>query len=108
MFASTDYGESWNSVTGSNPPAAMWDVLIDPTNSSRVFVAAAGGVYQFYQSEQSTTPRVWRNWSLGLPFVNGAGTHIVQLRTAANGGTTYLYAAVLGRGIFRREITADP
>ncbi len=105
IFASSDYGESWNSAAGSNPPAEMWDVLIDPTNPSRVFVAAAGGVYQSYQS---TTPRVWRNWSLGLPFVNGAGTHFARLRAAASGGTTYLYATVLGRGIFRREITADP
>lgn len=101
MYVSLDYGVSWENVTGNAPPG-MWEVLIDPTNPSRLFLSADGGVYQ------SITPRVWRNWSRGLPFVDGAGAHVVNLRTAVSGGTTYLYAAVLGRGIFRRDVTSDP
>lgn len=101
IYASADHGTTWENISATAPPG-VWDVLIDPADNSRVFVATRGGVFQ------SITPRVWRNWSLGLPFVNGTGAHVVQMRTATSAGTTYLYAAVQGRGVFRRDITSDP
>jgi hypothetical protein len=101
VLTSSDYGWHWTNVTG-NAPANVTDVLIDPTNSSRVFLATKQGVYR------SVIPGVWEAWSRGLPFVDGTGASVAQLRVATDAGSTYLYAGVRGRGIFRRIITSDP
>ena len=101
IWRSPDHGGTWIDVTG-NAPAGMSDVLIDPTNASHVFVATGAGVYQ------SISPGVWRSWSQGLPFMNGSGAAIGQLHAVASGTVTYLYAAVVGRGIFQRDLASDP
>lgn len=101
IWTSSDHGAHWTNVTG-NAPSGMMDVLIDPTNPSHVFVATTHGICR------SITPGVWSDWSRGLPFVDGAGAHVSQLRAIASAGSTYLYAGIQGRGIFRRIITSDP
>jgi photosystem II stability/assembly factor-like uncharacterized protein len=100
ILMSSDYGRHWSNVAG-NTPADITDILIDPVDPTRIFVATRHGVYR------STTRGVWEAWSLGLPFVDGAGAYISQLRAVPDAGATYLYAGVKGRGIFRR-ITSDP
>lgn len=101
LWNSSDYGTNWTLVPG-NAPSGLTDVLIDPTNPSRVFVGTVHGVYV------STPPGAWSAWNQGLPFRDGTGASISQLRTIVSGGTTYLYAGVVGRGIFRRTITSGP
>ncbi len=101
IYRSGDFGVTWLDVTGV-APSGMYDVLIDPSDLSHVFVGTSSGVFQ------SITQGVWRPWSRGLPAVSGTGARIAQLRAITISGTTYLYAGVLGRGVFRRDVLSDP
>ncbi|MBN1338503.1 MAG: T9SS type A sorting domain-containing protein [Bacteroidales bacterium] len=46
VYESLDYGLSWQNISGSFPNKYCNDILIDPTNSDRIFVATEGdGIY---------------------------------------------------------------
>ena len=57
ILMSSYYGRQWSNVTG-NAPADITDILIDPADPTRVFVATSHGVYR------SVTRGVWEAWGV--------------------------------------------
>lgn len=64
LYRTIDFGQSWMSVGGDLPDIPLSDVMYDPKNTSRYFVATDLGVFQSFNGGQ--------NWSLfgtGMPAV---------------------------------------
>ena len=45
IFRTTNYGQNWISIAGNLPDAPINDIIIDPENSSRLYIATDFGVY---------------------------------------------------------------
>ena len=102
LFKSTDGGASWIWL-GSGYPAGNTGnaiqflnqsinvVIVDPTNSNVVYVAAAGGLFYSTDSGQNFTP--------GNNGFGDARSLEVDRSTPAN--ARILYAGISGRGVFR-------
>ncbi len=102
LFKSTDGGASWIWL-GSGYPAGNTGnaiqflnqsidvVIVDPTNSNVVYVAAAGGLFYSTDSGQNFTP--------GNNGFGDARSLEVDRSTPAN--ARVLYAGISGRGVFR-------
>jgi hypothetical protein len=85
----TDAG---GSPTASLPLVYVNAIVIDPVNDQRIFAATTVGM--FATANAGTT---WKLFSDGLPRIR-----VIDMRLRKR--TRMLYAAVYGRGIFRRRI----
>jgi photosystem II stability/assembly factor-like uncharacterized protein len=88
LFVSDDAGATWRAP--AEQPASPYTYLTDPSISGRLLAGTVAGVY-----ESTDGGEHWHPLGLGLP----ANTLVHQLlRDGASGA---LYAATVGRGIFR-------
>jgi hypothetical protein len=97
LYRSANGGNDWEDFTGATPllrlpQLPVVDIVIDPDNPLRIFVALEYGVY-FTEDGGDW----WRTYSDRLPLVG-----LAEMRHRKATGT--LYIATKGRGVFSRRI----
>lgn len=92
IFRTTDFGQTWEDISGDLPEAPINDVIVDPTLDSALYIATDMGVFVSWNLGQ--------NWGLmgeGLPNVPVCDlTFHDELRT--------LFAATYGRSMFKINV----
>ena len=95
VYRSTDAGATWIGIDGSGstglPDVPVETLLVDPDDSSRLYIGTDLGVYASFDAGETWV----RDDS---PFANVITTTLAIDRT---GGTKYLYAFTYGRGVWR-------
>jgi len=102
VLRSKDGGAHWTDISGNLPAAPSQDVVIDPDNRNRVFVASDVGVFtaNVARANSGKGDVKWYQLGHGLPLapVNDLRFH---------GPTRTLYAATYGRSIWKLEVVRD-
>jgi hypothetical protein len=104
VLRSIDSGAQWIDITGNLPGAPTQDVLVDPENTNRVFVATDVGVFTANvgkaKSKAQASSINWYQLGSGLPRapVNDLRYHVP---------THTLYAATYGRGVWKLEVVRN-
>ncbi len=96
VFRSTNAGDTWTSISGNLPNAPANDVLVDPSNTSRLYLATDIGV--FTTRDLGST---WYPLGVGLPLVP-----VTDLSLHAASRT--LVAATHGRSQWKFDLTQIP
>ena len=91
VFRTANAGANWTDISGNLPDAPVNDLVIDPRNRTRLFVASDVGV--FLSADGGIT---WASAGTGLPLVP-----ISDLEATGSGGVTVLTAATFGMGMYR-------
>jgi len=91
VFRTTTGGTAWQDISGNLPDAPVNDVVLDPRNRTRLFVATDVGVFVTTDGGLS-----WAQAGTGLPMVP-----VSDLEATVSGTTTVLTAATYGLGIYR-------
>ncbi|HMB68936.1 MAG TPA: FlgD immunoglobulin-like domain containing protein, partial [bacterium] len=94
VFRTTDHGASWTDVSGNLPDAPVNDVIVDPEDGDRLFVATDVGV--FVTNDLGGT---WTKIGVDLPLCV-----IVDLEL--HPGTRTLVAGTHGRSAFTLDLAA--
>lgn len=92
IFRTTNYGNSWTSISGNLPDAPINDILIDPTNSSKLYIGTDYGVM--------VTTNLGQNWGImggGLP--TNVPVHDLTLHQPSG----QLFAWTHGRSTFKTQ-----
>ena len=92
IYRSTNYGQTWQDISGNLPQGPINDIIVDPLNSSFLYIATDVGVY--------VTSDLGANW-LAL----GTGIPIVPVfdLTIHNPSRTLL-AATYGRSMYKYDL----
>lgn len=102
VWRSTDGGATWNALDGSGagalPDVPVHSLVVDPTNSARLFIGTDVGVFV-----STDTGANWMVESTGFPNVI---TESLQAHIAAD-GTVSIYAFTHGRGAWRAVLNTD-
>lgn len=88
IHKTTDYGTTWQDISGDLPPLAINDLYIYPTNDSIIFVATDGGVYGTLNSGTD-----WKRVGANMPFV---AVYDLEIDTTQN----LLVAGTFGRSLY--------
>ena len=96
VYRSADRGSTWTPIAGDLPDIPINDVVVDPADTQRLFVATDVGVY--WTPNQGAT---WAPLGSGLPF-----TAVFDLTLHAPSRT--LVAATHGRSQWKVDITQLP
>ncbi|MGH7729858.1 MAG: VPS10 domain-containing protein [Candidatus Eiseniibacteriota bacterium] len=96
VYRSADRGSTWTPIAGDLPDVPINDVVVDPADTQRLFVATDVGVY--WTPDQGAT---WAPLGTGLPF-----TAVFDLTLHAPSRT--LVAATHGRSQWRADLTQIP
>jgi hypothetical protein len=102
VYRSTDAGASWLSLSGNLPDAPANAVVVDPNDSSIVYVAMDTGVYVATAVDTCANANCWSPYGTGLP--NAPVTQLnVQTAVSVAGSTKAgaLRAGTYGRGIWQ-------
>jgi photosystem II stability/assembly factor-like uncharacterized protein len=102
VLRTIDGGAHWTDISGNLPMAPTQDVVIDPLNPNRIFVASDFGVFTAnVANAKSQNPTItWYRVGRGLP---AAPVNDLEYHAATNS----LYAATYGRGIFTIQLARD-
>ena len=104
VMRSSDGSAHWTDISGNLPDAPTQDVIIDPANSNRLFVASDLGVFTADKTKSSSkaqAPKVrWRQLGRGLP---AAPVNDIRYHQATN----TLYAATYGRSIWKLQLNRN-
>jgi len=92
IFVTTNYGATWIAVSSNLPQAPCNDIIIDPTNTSNLFVGTDMGVY--YSTDMGAN---WQAAGIGMPIV--PVTDLVL-----HNGTRTLIAATYGRSMYKLDL----
>jgi photosystem II stability/assembly factor-like uncharacterized protein len=95
IFKTTDKGQNWEDISGNLPEMPINDVIIDPENNSRLYVATDAGVYVLDSPSQS-----WNMLGSNLPNVP------VNDLTLHN-DSRKLIAATFGRSMYTYDLYQD-
>lgn len=88
VFRTTNWGAGWTDISGNLPDAPVNDIVIDPSDSSILYVATDVGVF--------ATGDLGGSWSM-LGTAIPPGIVVSDLKVIDDGGTPLLYAATYGR-----------
>ncbi|GAA2528411.1 WD40/YVTN/BNR-like repeat-containing protein [Pilimelia columellifera] len=91
VFETTNGGRSWRNISTGLPNAPVNDVVVDPADRKRLYVATDVGVFTAASAGGEWTPA-----GAGLPNVP-----VFDLETTTSGGRTLVTAATFGLGIYR-------
>ncbi len=91
VFRTTTGGTAWTDISGNLPDAPVNDIVLDPRDRTRLFVASDVGVFV-----STDTGATWAAAGTGMPLVP-----VSDLEATASGTTTVLTAATFGLGIYR-------
>ena len=101
VLRTTDGGANWVDISGNLPMAPTQDIVIDPPNRNRVFVASDLGVFTANVAKAKGNPDVkWYRLGRGLPR---APVNDIEYQAATN----QLYAATYGRSMWRIGLDRD-
>ncbi len=89
IFYSTDQGTSWTDVSGDLPDVPVHSLVIDPNNSSDLYIGTETGVYQSTNGGTN-----WVNTSTGMP------SYVPVDELVRQTGTNSLFAFTHGRSAF--------
>ena len=100
VFRTEDFGQTWTSIGDDIPDGPANDILIDPADDQRYFVATDFGVYRTDDAGNN-----WFQFGTGLP-------NVVVNDLSFLSATRELYAGTYGRSIFatavpEMTVTAD-
>jgi len=95
IFKTTDKGQNWEDISGNLPEMPVNDVIIDPENNARLYVATDAGVYVLDGPGQS-----WNMLGSNLPNVP------VNDLTLHN-DSRKLIAATYGRSMYTYDLYQD-
>ncbi len=96
VYRSADRGSTWKAIAGDLPDIPVNDLVVDPADTQRLFVATDVGVY--WTADQGA---VWAPLGSGLPF-----TAVFDLTLHAPSRT--LVAATHGRSQWKLDVTPGP
>ena len=104
LYGSTDGGAHWANLTSSLPIAPVNSVVVDPNNSSYVYVAGDFGVYYTNNIGSCSVANnlCWSELGSGLPNAPVTG---LQVYNGAQG--TVLEASTYGRGAWTIGLTTS-
>ncbi len=92
---------------GTKAPALS--VICDPEDPDTVYVGTAMGVWKGRIDTSGATPTwTWEMYSIGLPEASVQDLSIHWNSAAPNGGLKLLRAAVVSRGVWEVDISANP
>jgi Sortilin, neurotensin receptor 3, len=101
---STDGGAHWIDISSNLPDAPTQDIIVDPANRNRVFVASDVGVFTANVAKANAKGQgaevTWYQLGHGLPH---APVNDIRYHAATN----MLYAATYGRSIWKLEVVRD-
>ncbi len=101
VYRSTDAGLTWTGIDGTGPnglpDVPVETLLVDPDDSSRLYIGTDLGVYASLDGGQT-----WVRDD--NPFANAITTTLTIVR---NGGVKYLFAFTYGRGVWRVPLSDD-
>jgi hypothetical protein len=102
VLRTVDGGAHWADISGNLPFAPTQDIVIDPLNPNRIFVASDLGVFtaNVAKANGQNTSVKWLRLGRGL---SRAPVNDLEYHAAANS----LYAATYGRGVFRIALARD-
>jgi hypothetical protein len=103
VFVTTNGGSSWAPLTAGGSTtlvAPALDVVIDPVNANRIYVATTGGVLRGDITVGLSTAVTWTPFDAGMP----SGAEVTRLTVIDD--SRFLIAATKGYGAF--EIDLDP
>jgi hypothetical protein len=104
VLRSSDGGAHWVDISGNLPSAPTRDVIIDPTNRNRIFVASDLGVFIANVAKSGSKAQgssiTWRQLGSGLP---AAPVNDIRYHQPTN----TLYAATYGRSIWKLQLDRD-
>jgi hypothetical protein len=102
VLRTTDGGAHWTDISGNLPLAPTQDVVVDPLNPNRIFVASDLGVFTANVAKAgSRSPVVtWYRLGRGLPR---APVNDLEYQAATN----TLYAATYGRSVWSLNLDRD-
>jgi photosystem II stability/assembly factor-like uncharacterized protein len=92
VFRSTDFGATWTDVSGNLPEAPVNDIVVDPDDSSVLWVATDFGVYG-----STDTGTTWSVLGTGLPNVVVSDLRLHQ-------PTRTLVAGTYGRSMWKLDL----
>jgi photosystem II stability/assembly factor-like uncharacterized protein len=96
IYRSTNQGTTWTPIAGDLPDVPINDVVVDPVDTQRLFIATDVGVY--WTPNRGAT---WAPFGDGLPF-----TAVFDLTLHAPSRT--LVAATHGRSQWKADLTGIP
>jgi hypothetical protein len=101
VLRTTDGGANWVDISGNLPMAPTQDIVIDPLNTNRVWVASDLGVFTANIAQTRGNPTAkWFRLGRGLPR---APVNDIEYQAATN----MLYAATYGRSMWRINLDRD-
>jgi len=102
VLRTVDGGAHWTDISGNLPTAPVQDVVVDPRNPHRIFVASDLGVFTANVAKADRhNPKVkWFRVGLGLPR---APVNDLHLQVATN----TLFAATYGRSVWSIPLDRD-
>ena len=98
VFRTTNHGTTWSDVSGDLPDAPVNEILLDPRQSSTLYVGTDVGVFVSHDLGAS-----WAPLGVGLP----EGVVVTDLKLLP-GPPAMLFAATYGRSIFSIELPDPP
>ena len=98
VFRTTDHGATWTSISSDLPDAPVSDIVIDPSQTSTLYVGTDVGVFVSHD-----TGATWAPLGTGMP--DGA---VVSNLKLLPGSPPTLLAATYGRSIFSIEVPSAP
>jgi len=105
VLRSSDGGAHWLDISGNLPGAPTQDVIVDPDNVNRVFVATDLGVFTAnvakVHAKADATQLKWHQLGKGLPR---APVNDIRFHQP----THTLYAATYGRSIWKLQLEEGP
>ncbi len=98
VFRSADGGTTWAPIAANLPDAPVNDLIVDPTNTSTLYLATDLGVFA-----SQNTGGGWFPLGVGMPI-----DPVNDLALFSSGGTRRLIAATHGRSQWTIDVTALP
>jgi photosystem II stability/assembly factor-like uncharacterized protein len=98
VFRTTDFGATWTDISGDLPDAPVNEIVIDPRQSSTLYVGTDVGVFVTHD-----TGGTWSPLGTGMP--DGS---LVSDMKLLSGTPPTLLASTFGRSIYSIELPAAP
>lgn len=92
IFRTTDFGQTWQDISGDLPEAPINDIIVDPTLDSALYIATDVGVFASWNLGQN-----WGLLGLGLP-------NVPVCDLVFHDELRMLVAATYGRSMFKIDV----